>query len=56
MDFWLTADQNPKLKDYEHEYARIWQDTQRIIFSKTLDKVEGKARIEHEVNPEEIKK
>jgi dihydrofolate reductase len=56
MDFWLTADQNPDLKDYEHEYARIWQNTQRIVFSKTLDKVEGKARIEREFDPKEINK
>lgn len=56
MDFWLTADQNPDLKDYEHEYARIWQDTQRIVFSKTLDKVEGKARLLREVDPNEIRR
>lgn len=56
MDFWLTADQNPDLKEYEREYARLWQDTERIVFSKTLEKVEGKARIEREVDPEEIKK
>lgn len=56
MDFWLTADQNPDLKDYEHEYARLWQDTERIVFSKTLDKVEGKARIVREVDPKEINK
>ncbi len=54
MDFWLTADQNPDLKDYEHEYARLWRDTQRIVFSKTLEKVEGNTRIEREVDPEEI--
>lgn len=54
MDFWLTADQNPDLKDYEREYTRLWQDTQRIVFSKTLDKVKGKAKILREVDPEEI--
>lgn len=54
MDFWLTADQNPDLSDYEREYARLWQDTDRIIFSKTLDKVEGNAQLEREVDPEEI--
>lgn len=56
MDFWLTADQNPDLKDYEHEYARLWQETERIVFSKMLDKVEGKARIVREVNTDEIRK
>lgn len=56
MDYWLTADQNPDASDVEVEYARAWQETERIVFSKTLDKVAGKARIEREVNPEEIKK
>ena len=54
MDFWLTADQNPDLKDYEREYARLWQDTQRIVFSKTLDEVKGKAKIVREVDPKKI--
>lgn len=55
MDFWLTADENPDLKEYEIEYARLWQDTERIVFSKTLDKVEGKARLMREVDPDEIR-
>ncbi|MEX2601204.1 MAG: dihydrofolate reductase family protein [Balneolaceae bacterium] len=55
MDFWLTADQNPDLQDYEIEYARLWQETERIVFSKTLDKVEGNAQIRREVNPDEIR-
>lgn len=56
MDFWLTADQNPELKDYEREYARLWQQTQRIVFSKTLDKVEENARLLREVDPNEIRR
>lgn len=56
MNFWLTADQNPDLKDYELEYARLWQETDRIVFSKTLKKVQGKARIERLVDPEGIRK
>ena len=56
MDFWLTADQNPDLKDYEREYARLWQKTNRVVFSKTLDKVEGNAQLLREVDPKEIQK
>lgn len=54
MDFWLTADQNPDLKEYEREYARLWKDTQRFVFSKTLDEVKGKAKLLREVDPQEI--
>jgi dihydrofolate reductase len=56
MDFWLTADQNPDLPDYEREYARHWQQTERIVFSKTLKEVKGNARLLREVDPDEIRK
>jgi dihydrofolate reductase len=29
-----TADQNPSAPEYEVEYARIWQNKPKIIFSK----------------------
>lgn len=56
MDFWLTADQNPDLPDYEREYARLWQQTQRIVYSKTLKEVKGNAQLRREVDPVEIRK
>lgn len=55
MDFWLTADQLPDLKEYEYEYARLWQETQRIVFSKTLDEVNGNAELKREFDPEEVR-
>lgn len=54
MDFWLTAGQVPDLKEYEYEYARLWQDTKRMVFSKTLDMVKGNAELRREVDPDEI--
>lgn len=56
MDYWLTADQNPQAQDVEVEYARYWKETERYVFSKTLDKVEGNARLIREIDPEEIRK
>lgn len=55
MDFWLTADQNPGSKEYEREYTRLWQETERIVYSKTQDTVKGKAKVLREVDPEEIR-
>jgi dihydrofolate reductase len=52
--YWPTADQNPSASDYEVEYGRIWQAKPKIVFSKTLDKVEWNSRLAREVNPEEI--
>jgi dihydrofolate reductase len=45
MTYWETADENPSLPEYELEFARIWKDTPKIVFSKTLEKVEGNARL-----------
>jgi dihydrofolate reductase len=45
MLYWETADQNPSAADYELEFARIWKALPRIVFSKTLETVEGNARL-----------
>ena len=45
MSFWETAEENPSLPEAELEFARIWKDTPKIVFSKTLEKVEGNARL-----------
>lgn len=55
MDFWLTAEELPDLKDYEYEYARLWKETHRIVFSKTLDEVKGNAELRRDVDPGEIR-
>ena len=45
MAYWETAEENPSLAEYELEFARIWKDMPKIVFSKTLEKVEGNARL-----------
>jgi dihydrofolate reductase len=45
MTFWETADQKPSITEHELEFARIWKDTPKIVFSKTLESVEGNARL-----------
>jgi len=54
MDFWLTAEKQSGLEDYELEYARLWKKTKRIVFSKTLKEIKGNAELRREVNPDEI--
>ena len=43
--YWSTADQNPGLPAVEKEYARIWNAIPRIVFSRSLDRVEGNATL-----------
>jgi dihydrofolate reductase len=45
MTYWETVDENPSAAEHELEFARIWKDTPKIVFSTTLDKVEGNARL-----------
>jgi dihydrofolate reductase len=54
MVYWETADENPSISDYELEFARIWQSLPKIVFSTTLDKVEGNARLATEGIAEEV--
>jgi dihydrofolate reductase len=56
MAYWETADENPSLPEHELEFARIWKDTPKIVFSKTLEKVEGNARLVRDGVAEEVAK
>jgi dihydrofolate reductase len=45
MTYWETADANPSAAEHELEFARIWKNMPKIVVSKTLEKVEGNARL-----------
>jgi dihydrofolate reductase len=42
---WPTADQDPDATPVEVEFARIWQQTPKVVFSRTLGEVSGNARL-----------
>ena len=56
MVYWETADENPSAAEYELEVARIWKKLPKIVFSTTLEKVEGNARLVREGVAEEVAK
>jgi len=56
MRYWETAEENPSAPEVELEFARIWKDTPKIVFSKTLEKVEGNARLVRDGVAEEVAK
>ncbi len=45
MRYWETAHEDPAAPDYELEFARIWQALPKIVFSTTLETVEGNASL-----------
>src|SRR6266516_1290924 len=54
MRYWETADEQPSAPEHELEFARIWKDTPKIVFSKTLEEVEGNARLVRDGAAEEV--
>jgi len=45
MVYWETADRDPALPQTEREFARIWQSLPKVVFSRTLEAVEGNATL-----------
>lgn len=41
MAYWHTADDNPALDDREREFAVLWNDLPKVVFSSTLTAVDG---------------
>ena len=52
--FWPTADRDPASTAPMVEFARIWRDMPKIVFSRTLEHADGNTTIRREVRPEEI--
>ena len=45
MTYWDTAETDLSNPEYVLEFARIWQRIDKIVYSKTLDRVQGNARL-----------
>ncbi|HEX4744373.1 MAG TPA: dihydrofolate reductase family protein [Candidatus Limnocylindria bacterium] len=43
--YWPTAEQDPGVTDVEREFARIWDPLPKIVFSRTLERVEHNSRL-----------
>ncbi|SRR5436190_2987994 len=54
MAYWDTADENPSAPEHELEFARIWKEIPKIVFSRTLESVGTNARLVREGAGEEV--
>jgi dihydrofolate reductase len=54
--YWPTAEADPSIPDYMVEFAQIWKDTPKIVFSTTLDKVDWNSRLVRDNAAEEVAK
>jgi len=53
-DFWPTADADPESPETMREFAGIWRDMPKIVFSRTLERADWNTTVLPEVVPEEI--
>ena len=54
MVYWETADRNPASTEAELEFARIWKPLPKVVFSTTLEAVEGNYRLVRDGLAEEV--
>ena len=52
--FWPTADSDPSSTAPMVEFARIWRDMPKIVYSKTLDRADWNTTVVRDVVVEEI--
>ena len=45
MTYWETAHEDPSAPEHVLEFAGIWQALPKIVFSTTLERVQGNARL-----------
>jgi dihydrofolate reductase len=43
--YWPTAESNPSTTDYMLDFARVWNETPKIVFSSTLPEVRWNSRL-----------
>ncbi len=53
--YWPTADEDPGSPAPVRQFARIWRETPKVVYSKTLDRVGDNATLVREVVPEEVR-
>lgn len=56
MTYWDTAEADPSNPEFVLEFARIWKNIYKIVFSKTLEHVQGNATLSRGNIVEEIAK
>jgi dihydrofolate reductase len=55
-DFWPTADSDPASTPPMVEFAGIWRDTPKIVYSRTLERADWNTTVVREIVPEEVRR
>ena len=54
MLYWETAEANPAAGEIEREFARTWTAIPKVVYSTTLETVEGNARLTRDLDRDEV--
>ncbi|SIR45139.1 dihydrofolate reductase family protein [Micromonospora avicenniae] len=54
--YWPTADQDPASPPAVREYAGIWREMPKIVYSRTLERADWNATVVREVDPDEVRR
>ena len=54
MVYWETAEEQPALPEPRREFARIWKELPKVVFSRTLETVVGNTRLVRDGTAEEV--
>ncbi|WP_343783342.1 dihydrofolate reductase family protein [Alkalibacillus silvisoli] len=52
--YWANLNENPAATEHKVQFARTWREISKIVFSKTLEKVEWNAKLVRENIMEEM--
>ena len=52
--YWPTAEDDPSATPAMLEFARIWRDTPKVVFSRTLERVEWNSRLVRDDAAQEV--
>ncbi|MEU0673195.1 dihydrofolate reductase family protein [Streptomyces sp. NPDC006172] len=53
--YWPTADQDPEAPATVAEFAAIWRDTPKYVYSRTLERADFATTVVRDVVPEEVR-
>jgi dihydrofolate reductase len=53
-EYWPKADEDPSAAAPVAEFARIWRDMPKLVYSRTLERADWNATIVREVVPEDV--
>ncbi|MDH6624810.1 dihydrofolate reductase [Streptomyces sp. LBL] len=53
-EYWPTADSDPEIPAVMAEFAGLWREIPKIVYSRTLERADWKTTVVREVVPEEV--